>query len=112
MSDTNISFSSSCALGHKLYAMKILRKEVIVSRGEVKIKIKQSMCCQDKFIFLLFSFFGNIGIVSSDTITTSIIIVTITMTNTILIIRMKVEHTMAEKRVLESSAHPFIISLR
>jgi len=41
----------------KLYAMKILRKEVIVSRGEV-------------------------------------------------------EHTMAEKRVLESSAHPFIISLR
>jgi len=41
----------------KLYAMKILRKEVIVSRNEV-------------------------------------------------------EHTMAEKRVLESTAHPFIISLR
>jgi serine/threonine protein kinase len=40
-----------------LYAMKILRKEVIVSRGEV-------------------------------------------------------EHTMAEKRVLQTSAHPFIIGLR
>ena len=32
-----VSFSSYCALDQKLYAMKILRKEVIVSRGEVKI---------------------------------------------------------------------------
>ena len=70
------------------------------------------MCCEDDVIFLLFSFFGNNIIVSINTITTSIINVTITMTNTILIIGMKVEHTMAEKRVLESSAHPFIISLR
>ena len=36
----------------KLYAMKILRKEVIVSRGEVKIENKQSNCLENN-IFLL-----------------------------------------------------------
>ena len=36
----------------KLYAMKILRKEVIVSRGEVRIEIKQSNCLENN-IFLL-----------------------------------------------------------
>ena len=38
------------------------------------------MCCEDDVIFLLFSFFGNNIIVSINTITTSIINVTITMT--------------------------------